>query len=377
MIGLKTKEAHRSESNQYMSSPSKSYPRIEINLKDIEENTRKIVEICKRSGIEIAAVTKLVCGHPSIAELVAKSGVVMLADARIENVRKYKSCDIPKMMLRLPMRSQVDQVVELCSTSLVSDIEMMYLLNEAAIKRQLIHDVIVMIDMGDLREGIFSEEEIHKTFMKACNLRGIRIAGVGVNLSCYGGVVPTQEILRKLVSMKDHLNRKHNLDLKIVSGGNSGTLSLLIKEGKLPKGITHLRLGASIFMGIGLNDEPIEGLNQNAFRLVCEVIEVRRKPSVPIGEVGLDAFGNRPVFEDKGDIVRCICAVGRQDVSPSDLIPCDDDIEVLGASSDHLIIDVTQSETAYHIGDKISFDLTYGGCLSLMTSEYVNKHLLY
>ncbi|PAB60842.1 alanine racemase [Anaeromicrobium sediminis] len=348
-----------------------------MNLKLIKENVNKVVELCEYLDIKIAAVTKLICGNPQIVEVLVESGIEMLSDARIENIKKYKHINIPKMMIRLPMRSQVDQVVEFCNVSLVSDLEMMRLLSESALKRHTIHDVIVMIDMGDLREGIFYEDNIHTTINRARDLSGIRIIGIGTNLSCYGGVMPTQEVLENLVALKETLNNNYGLDMKIVSGGNSGTLSLLMNEGKLPKGINQLRLGASLFMGIGLNDEPIEGLNHNAFRLVCEVIEVKKKPSVPVGKIGLDAFGNKPVFEDKGDIVRCICGIGKQDVSPSNLIPIDKDIVILGGSSDHLILDVTQSKTDYQIGDDMVFELTYGGCLSLMTSDYVQKRLLY
>lgn len=351
-----------------------SYPRIEINLQLIEENISMIIELCKKHDIEVAAVTKLICGNREIVDVLAKSGIRMFADARIENIKKFKSSNIPKMMLRLPMPSQVDQVVEFCDISLVSDIEMMRLLNESALKRHRTHNVIVMIDMGDLREGIFSKEEIHSTFRRACELQGIQITGIGTNLSCYGGVMPTQGILKQLVDLKEKLNHKYGLEMNIVSGGNSGTLSLLAIEKELPKGINNLRLGASIFMGIGLNDEPIAGLNQNAFRLACEVIEVKEKPSVPVGKLGLDAFGAKPVFKAKGNIIRCICAIGRQDVNPSDLIPCDKDIVILGASSDHLLLDVSQSGINYQIGNIITFNLTYGGCLSLMTSDYVHKN---
>jgi len=353
-----------------------NFPRIEIDLQKIEENVRKIVELCDYHGIRIAAVTKLVCGHPELAAILANSGIEMLADARIENIKRYVSLDTPKMMLRLPMASQVDQVIELCDVSLVSDFEMMRLLSESALKRQTVHKVIIMIDLGDLREGIYYEKDIQVTVDQARELPGIQLIGIGTNLSCYGGVMPTQEALEKLVALKERLNTAYDLDMKVVSGGNSGTLSLLINEGTLPKGINHLRLGASVLMGIGLNDEPINSLKQNTFRLVCEVIEVKKKPSVPVGEIGLDAFGNKPVFEDKGEITRCICAIGKQDICPSDLIPCDKGIEILGASSDHLILDVTQCEMNYHIGDAIAFDLTYGGCLSLMTSEYVQKYIL-
>jgi len=189
------KKTRNSSCNNSVDIAEYNYPRIEINLILIEENIKKIVRLCKTHGIGVTAVTKLVSGSPEIAEILAISGIEMLSDARVENIRKYQHCEIPKMMLRLPMRSQVDQIVEFCDVSLVSDLEMMNLLSEAAIKKHTIHNVVVMIDMGDLREGLFYEDEIHKTFNQVCDLLGVRVIGIGTNLSCYGGVMPSQELL--------------------------------------------------------------------------------------------------------------------------------------------------------------------------------------
>ncbi len=141
----------------------------------------------------------------------------------------------------------------------------------------------------------------------------------------------------------------------------------------MPAEINQLRLGASILMGIGLNDIDIIGLKQNCFKLVVEIIEIMDKPSVPIGEVGLDAFGNKPFFEDLGIRKKAICALGRQDVSLDDIIPFNNNIKILGMSSDHLILDVTDTLNSYSLGDHISFKLSYGGVLSVMTSDYICK----
>jgi len=353
------------------------YPRIEINLNHIEMNLRKINEICQSNDIEVAVVTKLVCGHPTIIKVLADIGVDWLADSRIENIISYAEIQSKTMMLRLPMKSQVEDVVRYCSSSLISDVQMATLLNDVALKVNKVHQVIVMVDLGDLREGILDRNELLLSIKKMKKLPGIELLGIGTNLSCFGGVRPTQLLLKQLVDINDTLKQEFDLELPIVSGGNSGTLSLLVNEGKLPEGINHLRLGASVFMGIGLDDRPIPGLRQDTFKLVCEVIELRNKPSVPIGDVGLDAFGNKPTFEDKGNILRCICAIGRQDVSPSDLIPCDPGIEILGASSDHLLLDVTTSRKSYKIGETVEFNITYAGCLSLMTSVYVSKKFVH
>jgi len=150
----------------------------------------------------------------------------------------------------------------------------------------------------------------------------------------------------------------------------------LFKDDLLPLEVNQLRLGASISLGIGLNDDPIDGLYYDSFKLIVEVIEIKNKPSLPIGEIGLDSFGNKLVFEDNGIRKRAICAIGKQDIDPKNIIPYDKSIVILGASSDHLILDVTEAKSNYSVGDKIEFNVSYGGCLAAMTSEYVYKVIL-
>jgi predicted amino acid racemase len=160
-----------------------------------------------------------------------------------------------------------------------------------------------------------------------------------------------------------------------VSGGNSGSL-YLVKTGDIPDGINQLRLGESIVLGRETAfGNQIEGTYDDCFKLIAEVIEVKNKPSLPIGEIGMNAFGNKPGFVDKGLRKRAICAIGKQDINTEDIIPDDKAISILGASSDHLILDITDCDGVYRVGDTVSFKLTYGGILSSMTSEYVTKIL--
>lgn len=352
-----------------------SYPRVEVDTKKIRYNTKVLVEECKKRGIKVTAVTKTFCGNPKIAKIIAEEKVDILADSRIENLKKLTHIDLPKMLLRLPMISQVKEVIKYADISLVSDIITIRELSKEATEQNKIHNIILMIDLGDLREGIFNKEEIYATVEEILNLKGIKLMGIGTNLSCYGGVIPTYENLSQLVNIKKNIESKFNIKIEVISGGNSGSISLF-KENRIPKEINQLRLGASISLGIGLNDGHIEPLLKDAFKLVVEIVEVKNKPSVPIGTIGLDAFGNKQFFEDKGIMKRAICAIGRQDISPDNLIPIDDKISVLGASSDHLLLDITNCNKDYKIGDKVEFNVTFGGCLSIMTSEYVHKVIL-
>ncbi|WP_372712994.1 ornithine racemase Orr [Ilyobacter sp.] len=351
------------------------YPKLLVDIKKIKQNGSILVKESSRKGIEVAGVTKVVCGNPTIAQALVDSGIKIIADSRIENLKKLTDINCKKMLLRIPMPSQAEDVVRYADTVLVSEIFTIKKLSEQAyIQKKVIH-LILMIDLGDLREGLFYESEILKTVSEIVNLKNINLLGIGTNLSCYGAVIPSRQILEKLILMKKKIKDLFNINLEVISGGNSGSISLF-EDDQLPKGINQLRLGASIILGIGIDHLPIEGLLTDTFILEAEIIELRKKPSLPLGEQGLDAFGNKPVFVDMGIRSRAICAIGRQDVNPEDISPLDHNINILGGSSDHLILDVTDAEENLKVGDKIRFRVNYGGCLSLMTSPYVQKEFL-
>ncbi|MFA5523553.1 MAG: ornithine racemase Orr [Tissierellales bacterium] len=350
------------------------YPRVEITLDKLRHNAKRLIGLCNKNGIKVAAVTKVFCGMPEIAKILVESGASVLADSRIENLKRMQSIEVPKLLLRLPMISQANQVVEFADISLNSELETIKSLSQMAIDKLKVHNIILMIDLGDLREGIIDEEEVLSTVREILKLEGINLLGIGTNLTCYGGVIPKQENLRHLVSLREKIEKEFTLKLEVVSGGNSSSLYLLEGEVGIPKGINQLRLGESIVLGRETAyGDIIHDTYEDCFRLVVEIIEIKHKPSMPIGEIGMDAFGNKPVFQDKGIRKRAICAVGKQDVSIENIVPEDKKITIFGGSSDHLIIDVTDSLKNYKVGSKVYFKLNYGGILSTSTSEYVNK----
>lgn len=352
-----------------------SYPRLEISLDKITHNTQVVIGMCNRRDIRVAGVTKAFCGHPEIARAMVSGGIDILADSRLENLRRLRGFSLPKMLLRLPMISQAGAVVEYADISLNSEIETIKALSEAAIAQRKSHEIILMFDLGDLREGIFDENELFHTVEQLLQLKGVILIGIGTNMTCFGGVIPTPKNLSRLTRQKGAIESRFDLHLEVVSGGNSSTL-YLIEEGNMPDGINQLRLGESIVLGRETAyGRQLRGTYNDCFRLIAEIIEIKEKPSSPIGEVRLDAFGERPSFVDKGIRKRALCAIGKQDINVGDLIPEDKAITVLGASSDHLILDVTESGRVCKVGDLVSFTLTYGGILRSMTSEYVAKEL--
>ena len=351
-------------------------PRIDIHLDKLKHNTKVVSDKCKEHGIEIAAVTKAFCGNSEIAKAYVDGGAKYLADSRIENLKKMNNLPVEKVMLRLPMLSQVEETVQYADISLNSEIETIIALNSAAEKLNKLHKIVIMVDLGDLREGFFDHNDLESALLKIKELENIKVIGVGSNLTCYGGVIPDETNLGKLVAYGETIEKVLDTKLEIISGGNSSTVHLL-DQNRVPKKINNLRLGESLLLGReSAYGEYIDNTYNDVFQLVAEIIEIKEKPSHPIGQIGRDAFWNIPVFEDKGIMKRAILAVGRQDIGANAIEALDKNIDFIGASSDHLIIDITHCNKDYKIGDEIRFNIGYGALLSLMTSEYIYKNII-
>jgi ornithine racemase len=348
------------------------YPRVEVSLSKLRHNTKVMGELCSGSGIKIWGVTKAFCAIPEAAKAMIEGGAYGLADSRISNLIKLKDVPGKKILLRIPMHTEVEDVVEYADYSLNSELSTLKLLGEAALKKDKTHSVVIMLDLGDLREGVWPEKA-DDFIEEVVKIQGITIKGFGVNLTCYGGVIPDENNLGKLVEVAKSMEQKYNLDLEVVSGGNSSSIYLL-KEGRLPEGINNLRLGEILLLGRETAfGKAIEGMYSDVFVLKGEIAELKEKPSVPIGNIGMDAFGNTPIIEDRGMMKRAIIAIGRQDIDPGLMRPADEKIEIIGASSDHTIIDVTNSDREYKVGDIIDFYMDYGCLLKATTSTYVEK----
>lgn len=345
-------------------------PRIEIDLGKIAYNAKTLKELYGSKGIDVIGVTKVVCGDVAIAKVLVKSGISILADSRIANIVKMQDADIDAqfLLLRTPL-SQSELVVKYADISLNSEFSVIKELSKYAVKQDTTHKIILMVELGDLREGVMPSD-IENTVKKVIKLKGIKLAGIGTNLACFGGIKPNNEKMVYLSSLAKDIEKKFGLALEFVSGGNSANYNWFMSTKDVGK-INNLRLGESIFLGCEtLERKPIAGLFTDAFTLFAEVIESKIKPSLPYGDVYQDAFGNIPKFIDRGLIRKAILGVGLQDVSVSGLTPSLD-IDILGASSDHIIIDAKQSEIK--VGNTIGFNLNYGALLSAMTSPYIIK----
>jgi predicted amino acid racemase len=345
---------------------------IHVDLAKIEANARSLTG--QLPDVAFAGVTKVTCGSPEVARAMLAGGVAVIADSRLANLRCLKDGGVaaPLWLLRSPTPTLAADTVRLADVSLNSELETIRALGAAAVAAGRAHGVIVMVDLGDLREGVLPQD-LPAFLEVAEHIAGVVVEGIGTNLTCYGAIVPTAENLGRLVELGEAAERQLGRRL-LISGGNSSTLWRALKGGGIPARIDNLRVGESMALGVDtITRAPIDGLHVDAFVVEAPVIECRVKPSLPAGEAAQDSYGNRPTFVDRGERRRAICAIGRQDIVPEGMRPLDPRVEVLGASSDHMIVDVQAVEPPPAVGDRIAFVPNYASVLQAFTSAYVVK----
>jgi len=344
---------------------------LTIDLAKIAENARTVVGALP--GVDVIGVTKVTCGSPQIARAMLAGGVAGIGESRLENVERLRAAGVacPFWLLRAPTPELAEDTVQLTDVSLQSEIETVAALDRACERTGARHRIIAMVDLGDSREGMMPADL--PAFLDAVNpFVHVKVAGIGTSLTCYGAIVPDEANLGELVELARAAEQQLGRKL-VVSGGMSSTLHAL-GAGTMPAEIDNLRVGEAIVLGVSpVTRERILGLHTDAIALAAPVIECKIKPSLPRGVSAQDAFGGRPEFEDRGNRRRAICAIGRQDAPPGGLVPIDPRIKVLGASSDHLILDVDDLDRAPQVGEAIRFLPGYSATLALFTSPYVVK----
>jgi len=348
-----------------------SAPRLEIDLGKIEHNARTLVERLGSRGISVTGVTKAMLGSPEIAAVLLRAGVVGLGDSRIENIEVMHHAHVAASMslIRSPMLSQVERVVMYADMSFNSELDIIRRLSSAARAADLMHGVVLMVELGDLREGIMPAD-LEETVRKVLRFPNIVLEGIGTNLACRSGVSPDAKNMAELSALADSIDATFGSTLSIVSGGNSGNLQWALSGADTGR-INDLRLGEAILLGCEpLHRQPIDGLHTDAFTLIAEVIESKIKPSQPWGEMAQNAFGEKPSLTNQGNIVQTILAIGHQDTDPCGL-QAPPGIKILGASSDHLITDAGDCKLS--VGDEISFQLNYSALVRAMISPFVAK----
>lgn len=345
---------------------NRQYPRLVLRDSSFRSNARETISRCAACGIQVCGVIKGVNGLPEVARRFRECGVTQLGTSRLEQVERCRQAGIPGpyLLIRIPGPTELPELVRLCEMSLQSERKTLDLLEQECTRQEKPHAVIIMADLGDLREGFWDQDEM----LDVCvhverDLPHVELAGVGVNLGCYGSIQPTPENLGQLVHIARRVEDTIGRKLEIVSGGATSSFTL-VHWGTMPEGINHLRIGEGILVSKDLQVDwgihDMDYLRMDCMTLRAQIVEVKDKPTHPVGPIVVDCFCNRPTYEDRGIRRRAIAGIGRADVGDVMMLrPRTPGMTVVGGSSDHCILDVEDCHPCPRVGDVVDFDVIY------------------
>jgi predicted amino acid racemase len=350
---------------------------VKLYRDKLKHNYQFLDKLFKERNIEWGVVSKLLCGNKDFIQELINLGVREIHDSRISNLKVIKALDpsIQTVYIKPPAKRSIKSVVKYADVSFNSEFWTIKMLSEEAERQGKDHKIIIMIEMGDLREGVMGEDLLD-FYGQVTRLPNIVISGIGTNLNCLHGVMPSQDKLIQLSLYKQLIEAKFNIQIPWVSGGTSVAVPLMLMNMR-PMAVNHFRVGETLFFGNDLfTEEPIEGMRSDVFKLYAEIIELAEKPVVPIGILGTNVEGKRTEI-DEADFsktsLRAILDIGLLDMQPEYLSPEDEDIKIAEASSDMLVLDLGKAARSYKVGDLVSFRIKYMGALRLMSSDYIGK----
>lgn len=352
---------------------------ITLDSKKLKDNYHYLNGLFAQHNIDWAVVTKMLCGNEKYLEELLKLGVKQACDSRVTNLARIKSInpEVQTVYIKPPPRHFVDSIVEYADISFNTDYDTIKLLSKAAARQGKVHKVVIMIELGELREGVMRDDVI-VFYEKVFQLPAIEVVGIGTNLACMYGVLPNHDKLIQLCIYKQLLEAKFNRQIPFVSGGSSVTIPLIFQK-LLPAGLNHFRVGETLFLGADVyNNKLLPGMHNDVFKLYAEIIELTDKPSVPTGELGHNLTGQKLEFgkADGYSSTRAIIALGLLDIESEHLQPEDAGVQLVGESSDMIVADLGDNPLGYKVGDVLEFNMTYMGVLRVMNSDYVEKRLV-
>lgn len=351
---------------------------IELNKKKLGENYQYLNQLFTDNDIEWGVVSKVFCGSKIYLKEIIDLGVKQMCDSRITNLKIIKSLNphIETVFIKPPAKRYISSVVKYADASFNTEYETIKMLSDEAVRQNKTHKIIIMIELGELREGVMREEFID-FYGKVFKLPNIEVVGLGTNLTCMYGVLPSQDKLLQLCLYVQLIEAKFNKVIPYITGGSSVTIPL-ISRGLLPKAINHFRIGETLFLGTDVyNNEPNPDMHQDVFKLYAEIIELREKPMIPDGNLGQNVNGDTLKFEedDNNSSHRAIIDIGLLDVEESHIQPLDTNLKIVGSSSDMMVVNLGENPNKYKVGNLIEFDLDYMAILRLMNCDYVDKRV--
>lgn len=353
---------------------------VELDRKKLKANYRSLAERFEEKHIHWGIVTKLLCGNPLFLKEVLDLGIKEVHDSRLSNIKTIKKLkpEVQTVYIKPPAKRSIKSIVKYADVSFNTELYTIKLISDAAVKMKKVHKIIIMIELGDLREGVMGEAFVD-FYREVFQLPGIKVVGIGSNLNCLHGVMPSEDKFIQLSLYKELIKAYFKVDIPWITGGTSVVLSMLYKN-QLPPAVNHFRIGETLFFGANIEaNSTFDGMHDDVLTLNAEIIELNEKPMMPMGELAENPSGEMLEIDESlygKTSLRAIIDVGLLDISPDFLVPFDTHIDIVGASSDMLVLDFGHTDHDYKVGDLVKFKLKYMGALGIMNSDYIEKRIL-
>ncbi len=329
---------------------------VRINLPHITENAAAACALCDRFGIDVWGVTKAVAAQPGIARAMLEGGVKALAETRLTAVNRLCESGVPGpyWLLRSPAYCEIAECIAMTDGSLVSDRDVLDLLQAEARRTGRRHRVLVMVDLETGREG-FLPDEVADVCRAAMAHSNLDLSGLGIYFEFHGDGDFQAETLVRLRDLADRLGQELGAPLPVISGGSTSIIRTQLLDGRKPAGVNNVRLGTAILLGIASSVGPqtIPGFHQDTFELSVELNEVKVRGR----RIGL-------------------LAMGHTDADPDYLYPLDPGVKVLKAFSDHTLVDLEEADPSVKAGSTLRFQLGYFALTKLMHSPWVRHEYI-
>lgn len=309
------------------------YPILEINLDKLKQNICTVKKMC--NNISLAAVLKGVESDEKILSLFISENINIIGESSIENIKNIRRIYRDKVkiiFLRTPAENEIYDCARLCDYILVSHETKISKIRE--INRKI--KIIMMADIGDGREGITFDDNNNIKITEETD-------GVGTIKGCISNIKPDTNDLEIITKIRDKY-----FNGKILSLGGTYFADVLPEIVKIQN--IQLRIGELFFTGINplSNGRTIEGMNNDVMRIKCEILEINIRG------------------EKKEAVVLC----GESFLNPKGLETLDKKIKIKGYTSEHMIVDIAESDNNYSEGGVIIFIPNYTN----FSTYYKNKY---
>jgi len=347
---------------------------IVVDLEKIRANCVAIKKICDAARMQTVWVTKGCHSHSSIVRVLAETGEGLLGTSRVQEFGRIRDCFSGQiMMTRFPSSREVVDTVGGADVMFVSDVYHVEVLSNAATATGQTKQVLLMIDVGNGREGVRPGDAA--TVVKRClSAPGLELIGLGTSVGCLGGYRVGIDDLHTLIDVAKEVCALTGWQARCLSAGSGTMLLDLVRSGQMPPMITQLRIGAALLVGERPpTKEAFPFLHQDAFVFRGEILELGVKPPILPDRLDTDAFGKTLIAGKTEPRRQALMDFGVVDVDVDDLTPLIPTCRIVGASTDYTVCDVTACREDLRVGSVLEFRMAYSAIVRAMGSAYIEK----